>query len=135
MPITERQRSIVLAELEAGQSLVQACQTADLQSRTAWYEEMDRDEELADSYARARERGYKARADALYDVARDESIKPDSRRIIVDTMKWELSKMLPKVYGDRLDLNATVTRTSGDMTTDELLAIAAQAKRPGPDSK
>lgn len=65
--------------------------------------------EFDKQYAKARITGYQARADALLDTASDETIEPASRRIIVDTMKWELSKMLPKIYGDKLDLNAQVT--------------------------
>jgi hypothetical protein len=44
------------------------------------------------------------RGDSLLDTAEDMSIDPAHKRIIVDTLKWELSKMLPK-YADRSEVN------------------------------
>lgn len=76
---------------------------------------------FAAQYARAREIGYATMADELLEIADDSSgdavIDEDGAtranpefasrsRLRVDTRKWLLSKALPKVYGDRLDLNA-----------------------------
>ena len=76
------------------------------------------DPELANQYARARQAGLQARADTLMDTAWDPGIEPARLRIIVDAQKWELSKLLPKVYGDKLEMEhkggLTVTLQSGD---------------------
>lgn len=74
-------------------------------------------------YARAREIGYHAMADEVLEVADDarndwmERNGEDDKgwvengdhisrsRLRVDTRKWMLSKVLPKVYGDKLDVN------------------------------
>jgi hypothetical protein len=130
MAVSKQQREAILQHLANGLSLRKSCREADLSEASRFLEECDRDDALAAQYARARERGYQARADALLDTASDETIEPASRRIITDTMKWELSKMLPKVYGDKLDLNHSGQIRTGaqGMSDDELLAIAAQAK-------
>lgn len=71
---------------------------------------------FAAHYARAREIGYHKMADELLDIAddgtNDTRTSDDGRTITdqdviqrsklrVDTRKWLLSKMLPKVYGDK----------------------------------
>ena len=68
-------------------------------------------------YAVARRLGYEKRADELLEIADDSSADwidtEDGRRVLngahvnrarlmIDTRKWLLSKMLPKVYGDHL---------------------------------
>ena len=76
-------------------------------------------DERADAYARARDSGWKAIADECLSISDDGSndtyTDEDGRtktdhdviarsRLRVDTRKWLLSKMLPKVYGDRTAL-------------------------------
>lgn len=73
-------------------------------------------EERADAYARARDAGWRALADECMTISDDGSndtyVDEDGRtrtdhdviarsRLRVDTRKWLLSKMLPKVYGER----------------------------------
>lgn len=74
---------------------------------------------FADQYTRARARGYRVMADEIIEISDDSSgdvidtdngPKADSEfaarsRLRVDSRKWMLSKMLPKLYGDRVDLN------------------------------
>jgi hypothetical protein len=77
---------------------------------------VDENKEFSDQYARARELGYQGLADELLDIAddgRNDKFRDDDghvtvdhdviarSRLRVDTRKWLLSKMLPKVYGDR----------------------------------
>jgi hypothetical protein len=46
-------------------------------------------------------------------------------RLRVDSRKWLLSKLLPKQYGDRVEINATVSRDPGELTDVELARLAA----------
>lgn len=81
---------------------------------------------FAGQYARARETGYLLLADEIIDISDDgqndsyvdEDGQPRTNvdviarsKLRVDSRKWMLSKMLPKVYGDKLDLNH-----AGDLT-------------------
>jgi hypothetical protein len=79
-------------------------------------------DEFAPLYARAREIGYQKMADELVEIADDgrndwmdiqrgkdtvrvvdkEAVQRSQIRI--DTRKWILSKALPKMYGDKIDL-------------------------------
>lgn len=45
-------------------------------------------------------------ADDIIDISRDESLDPGDKRIQVDTLKWILSKLIPKTYGDKLDVTS-----------------------------
>lgn len=119
MALTDSQKQIVLTELKQGANLAQACKSADISRRSDILDELQRDDEFAVRYARARELGYTLLADDLQAVSDDLSIPSDHRRIMVDTRKWMLSKMLPKIYGDRLNLDH-----SGSIKRDESLSNA-----------
>jgi hypothetical protein len=55
-------------------------------------------------YARAREDQAEAHADRIIEIADDADIDPHHKRIMVDARKWVASKLKPKRYGDKLDL-------------------------------
>jgi hypothetical protein len=76
-------------------------------------------EGFSTQYARAREIGYELLADEILEISDDSSgdvrITEDGREILdservarsrlrVDSRKWMLSKMLPKIYGEKLEL-------------------------------
>ncbi len=63
---------------------------------------------LSDRYARARALGHDAIAEEAIRIADDQSIDPNSRRVMVDTRKWFLSKLNPGKYGDKLELSGSV---------------------------
>lgn len=107
--------------LEEGESLRKSAAAEGVSpSRVlAWKDQFP---EFAEQYARAREVGYRILADEILDIANTPQIgeirttKADGgveikmtdmiehRRLQVDARKWMLSKMLPKVYGDKLAL-------------------------------
>lgn len=103
--------------LADGMTLNQVCERLGFASRTVRRWAVDQDE-FAPQYARSREIGYQKMADDLLDVADDgrndwmdtkfgpkvdrEAVERSKLR--VDTRKWLLSKALPKVYGEKLDV-------------------------------
>lgn len=110
--------AIVLAELESGKSLRKAAEAAGCGASTVlgW---VDEDKAFAEQYAQARARGYQLLADEIIEISDDASRdyietehgpKLDAEavarsRLRVDSRKWMLAKMLPKVYGDKVDHN------------------------------
>ena len=50
------------------------------------------------------------------------------RKTEIDARKWLASKILPKVYGDKIELNHTVTRDPNTLSDAELAAIAIQGQ-------
>jgi hypothetical protein len=112
----------ILAQVRNGKSLKKACANGDdwVPSDTTFDRWCEADPELAGQYARARD----ARADAIFeeiieiadDGSRDVRIDEEGREVVdhdhiarsklrVDTRRWAVSKMNPKKYGDKLDLN------------------------------
>lgn len=56
------------------------------------------------SYARAREMGADHEFDRIEEIEKDliaKEIDPHVARVLIDSIKWRLSKKLPRVYGDR----------------------------------
>ena len=128
-PITQDQIDTVLDRLSKGDNLLKACERAEIESPTRWYGLLSSDSALADTYARAREASWQVLGEQFLALADDESIEPNSRRIRVDARKWILSKVLPKQYGDRITVDATMRKAADEMSNDELAAIAAQARK------
>ena len=77
---------------------------------------------LAEQYDRARASVIERLADEILELADAPVPKLDNgatdpgmvrqRQLQVDTRKWFLSKLAPKIYGDRLDVSVTDTRIS-----------------------
>jgi len=128
----------VCALLEDGQSLRAACRTLELSPATIllWARE---NKPFSEQYARAREAGYKLLADELLDIAdeKDVQVRYDGEdmtldlsatavarnRLRVDTRKWMLSKMLPKIYGDKLELSGDQENPIKTVTRIELVPM------------
>ena len=93
---------IVLESLEEGSSLRAAAKKAGTTHSTVlrWVRE---DQELANQYTRAREIGYALLADELLEICDAVKNDPQRDRLRVDTRKWLLAKVMPKIYGDRIE--------------------------------
>lgn len=114
----------ICARLAEGESLNAICKDDGFPAEStvrAWA--LDDVDGFAAKYARARAIGYEKLAEELLQISDTpqtgviRTIKADGteevkhadmiehRRLRVDSRKWMLSKMLPKVYGDKLDMN------------------------------
>lgn len=119
----------ILDRLAEGESLRAICRSEGMPTEGAVRKWVREDPEgFGTQYARAREVGYELLADELLEISDDganDSYKDEDgnertnydviarSRLRVDTRKWLLSKMLPKVYGDKLQLGGTIdTRIS-----------------------
>ncbi|HET8744302.1 MAG TPA: hypothetical protein VFM98_01765 [Ramlibacter sp.] len=99
---------IVLAAMEDGFSLRQACEAAGV-SKGAFLGWCDTDADLAAHYARARERMLDLHAEELEEIGRraaeaKSAVEVAGLRLQSDNRKWLLSKLVPKKYGDKLAL-------------------------------
>lgn len=89
---------------------------------------LDAEHPFSPQYTRAREIGYHKMADETVDIADDgtnDVTTNDGKMVVntdviarsrlrVDTRKWLLSKALPKIYGDKLELSGSVNHTHED---------------------
>jgi hypothetical protein len=132
MALTQQQRTTVLQALERGASLRTAAREADIASESTIRDLVAADEDFAAQYTRARDQGLDALADEclqISDSATRETFQES--RLRFDARRWYLSKLAPKRYGDRLELNAKVTTSAESLSTEELMQIAAGKTRGG----
>jgi len=105
----------IMSQLETGKSLVQVCKQDNMPDRETVSRWMRDEPGFAARYAHARA----MQADTLFaemasieDKVTVGSMDSHAARVVLDSMRWRASKLAPKVYGDRLDVNVSDTRIS-----------------------
>jgi hypothetical protein len=87
-----------------GHTLRAVCQQDGMPDEGTVYRWIAEHEEFRQIYARARELQAMRWGEEILSIADDARLDPQDRRIRVDTRKWLLSKVLPRLYGDRVTL-------------------------------
>jgi hypothetical protein len=106
----------ILDVVSGGGSLVDALAVESLKP-FEFFKELDLNPQLSDAYARA----VRTRAEIMVDeILTISDHDPDWGRakLRVDTRKWIASKLNPRVYGDRLDVNVNQTIDIGSALTE-----------------
>lgn len=107
-----RLAAAVLDGMAGGLSLRKAAKAAEVPPQT-FLDWCTDDPALAGRYARAREAMIDVYFDELMDTVKREPVIADGkvdngevqhRRLYADTLKWALSKVAPKRYGDRVEI-------------------------------
>ncbi len=99
----------ICEQLMQGKSLIKVCEDPRFPSDytvRSWA--LDDKEGFSSQYTRAREIGYLVKADEITEIADTETDAAKAKNRI-DARKWMLSKMLPKIYGDKLDVDVKTT--------------------------
>jgi hypothetical protein len=94
----------ICERLASGESLRSICRDDDMPSWPAISKWLSEKPDFAAQYARAREDQAEAHADRIIEIADDESIDAHHKRIMVDARKWVASKLKPKRYGDKAEV-------------------------------
>ncbi len=102
-PETAKKFDKALELVATGMGMQKACDQVGV-DRCNFFTQMKKNEELASKYARARERQADHLADEIVQIA-DEEECPNKARVRIDARKWTASKLRPKRYGDKVDLN------------------------------
>ncbi len=100
---------LICSQLAQGKSLRAICETDEIPVAAStvcfWIHREDIAPGFAEQYSRARRSQAELWADELVSIS--DTAKPEEynvARLRVDTRKWILSKVLPKVYGDAMQL-------------------------------
>jgi hypothetical protein len=119
--------------LADGESLNEICKTPGMPTDQTVLNWVDEDRGgLGRKYARARSRGYEKLANEVLLISDAPCEGPNGyadnalvqkQRLQVESRKWMLSKMLPKIYGDKIEL-------SGDASAPLIQRIELVAVRP-----
>lgn len=94
----------VCVEIAKGDSLRKICDAADMPAIETIRVWLIDDGEFSAQYARAREEQADFYADEIIDIA-DAAKDANLARLQIDARKWKASKLVPKKYGDKVDVN------------------------------
>ena len=98
--ISDEQIRDVLAKYAEGVPLKHCCRDAGL-TYSAVTERCTTDPILSGLYAKSREEYAASKVAQMYDFAVNEPEVPRAR-LLCDIVKWEVAKVLPKLYGDKI---------------------------------
>lgn len=105
VPYTQELADRICAALTDGASLRTICAWDGMPDRVNVWRWRRTNEEFASQYDAARKEGAYALVDDMTSISDDETLDPNDKRIRVDTRKWIASKVLPKLYGDKLAIS------------------------------
>jgi len=97
---SEELATSICERIAEGESLVTICKDANYPCFRTVFNWINSKPEFLQLYARARESQLEKMAQEINEIADNTTEDANSRRVRVDTRKWLLSKLIPKVYGD-----------------------------------
>lgn len=120
-PVEEKWRDI-LDLIAQGFSIASICKRKDMPGSVAIYNYIRDSAERQREYEQSRIWGFETKIDQIQDIANEDIFSGDSiseilesakianarvqdKRLRIDTLKWEASKLLPRKYGASIDLN------------------------------
>jgi hypothetical protein len=93
----------ICSMIESGMTLVSICALDDMPAISTAYEWIDSNSDFADNYARARQR----QADTFAAMVMTEAFNANDAqigRLRIDALKWTASRLAPKKYGDKIEV-------------------------------
>lgn len=119
---TPAMKARICREVGLGKSLRKVLKQKGMPSISRTMAVLQEDEAWQEQYARAKRAGIELHIDGMIDLA-DEATEDNAHaiRIRVDTRKWIASKLLPKVYGDKIAAEVTLPESLAPMDRDQRL--------------
>jgi len=126
----------ICERLANGESLVRICKDEGMPGLSTVFRWLSENETFRDSYVRAREVQADVLADEILEISDDgtndtyvdEEGRPRTdydviarSKLRVDARKWIAAKLKPKTYGDRQQVDATVTTRTLPASVDEFV--------------
>jgi hypothetical protein len=123
---TQETADLICDLIVEGKSIRQICSLDDMPASSTIFKWLSVFPAFAEQYTRAKREQAERLADELIELADDDSkdisgelsmpngVAVQRSRLMVDTRKWYLSKVLPKVYGDKI-LNEHTGKDGGAM--------------------
>ena len=112
--------------LVEGEAIKSICADPSMPSQTTFYQRMADDLTFRTAIGRAREAQQHAEIERTIELADSATVDDwQVKKLQIWARQWRAAKLAPKVYGEKVTLDATVTKRAEDMTDDELAAIAA----------
>jgi len=93
----------ILQRISHGESLHAICRDPAMPAEITVRDWLTRDEDFSTKYARAREEQAERYAAEIVEIA-DTCDDPNKARLQIDARKWYASKVAPKKFGEKLDV-------------------------------
>ena len=119
---TAKIAAAVCAGLAEGKSISKVCADEKFPCVATVYNWIRNEDGFLEQYQRAREDQADHYADQIIEIA-DSTEDPAKARVQIDARKWVSSKLKPKSYGDKLEVEAVIT--TYEIPTDSDPASAA----------
>ena len=133
---SEALADLICDAIAQGGALYRLCEErAEFPSEPTVYRWLDTRPGFAEKYLRARELQQDREADRIVAIA-DEADDAAIARLRIDSRKWRASKMAPRKYGDRLDLNhsGSLQQLSDEQLDARLAGLLRKAAGEGGDA-
>jgi hypothetical protein len=75
---------------------------------TTLYTWQEKHPEFAKMYTRARQHKSERLIEEIFRIADDPDMDPNDKRVRVDTRKWYAAKVIPKLYGDKSEVQHNI---------------------------
>jgi hypothetical protein len=121
--VTDEEIQAILMMLGDGLTLMQACKKAK-RSYSNVVRRISASSELKQLHAMGREEYMRAQVQKMHDIAKNPRIEPARARLMMDAIKWEAARVLPKEFGDRVQQEVIITNN----TTLSTRMAAARAR-------
>lgn len=124
---------VICDGLTAGKPMREILRRPRMPAARTVLEWLEKEPEFARNYARAR--GMWAQSEATAIVKLADSCRGKSHEVVnatrvqIDTRKWVIARLLPKIYGDRVDLNVVDQPVDPQQTFEGWLASASTDDR------
>lgn len=116
--------------IASGRSVTSICHDEDMPSDFSIWKWLSEDEAFSRDYTRAIQARAMAHAERIDDLAEQAvrgQIPADAARVAIEAKKWTASRLLPKLYGDKQQVEATVTHTH-TLHLEALKELATRAR-------
>ncbi|WNV10177.1 hypothetical protein [Tardiphaga sp. 709] len=131
---SKKKADLICEQMIAGKGLLEICREAGMPDRNTVYRWLERQPEFRDNYTRAREAMCDYYVEQILVIAFNESgdividgkktvanhAKVQRDRLKVDSLKWIVSKLFPRQYGDKLLLDGNKPGLSHEQALDQL---------------
>lgn len=113
----------IIERISSGSTLKKSCELSGVDYVNV-VKRIHASESLKQLYACAREGYTHYRVQEMHDIAADKDIDPQRARLMVDCIKWEAARVIPKQYGDKIE--QTIQNPDGSPITIAVNFIKAE---------
>lgn len=123
---SEKTAAHICAEISSGRSLRSICEDKGMPDKSTVFRWISKHPSFCDQYARAQEDRTAALAEDILEIADEGNIEDVQRaKLRIDTRKWLMSKMAPKKYGEKTEIDHKSSDGSMTPVRVELIALTA----------